>query len=103
MLVTFIYAAAFSIVIIAAMVWLLWRHKKAATGDINLIGALASVEATLAPEGAVLVRGELWRARLKPLQCAAVHHADRNMIVKRGSNVRVVGASDWLLEVELAD
>ncbi len=103
MLVTFIYAVAFSIVIIAAMVWLLWRHKKGATGDIKLVGALASVEAALAPEGAVMVRGELWRARLKPSRGAAVHDADRNMIVKRGSNVRIVGASEWLLEVELAD
>ncbi len=103
MLVTFIYAAAFSIVIITAIVWLLWRHKKGATGEINLVGAMASVEATLAPEGAVLVRGELWRARLKPSHGAAVCDADRNMIVKRGSTVRVIGASDYLLEVELAD
>lgn len=67
------------------------RHKKSAMGKLNLMGALASVETTLAPEGSVMVRGELWRARLRAggkLEC--------------GQRVRVVGASGHLLEVEPA-
>jgi membrane-bound serine protease (ClpP class) len=65
------------------------RHKKAAMGELNLMGALASVETTLAPEGSVLVRGELWRARLRT-----------GIKLERGRTVRIVGASDHLLEVE---
>lgn len=65
------------------------RHKKAAMGGLELQGALASVETTLTPEGAVLVRGELWRARLRS-----------GGTLERGRTVRVVGASEHLLEVE---
>ena len=39
------------------------RHKKAGTGNIQLLGAEAYVESQLNPEGAVLIQGELWRAR----------------------------------------
>jgi membrane-bound serine protease (ClpP class) len=67
------------------------RHKKSAAGEIDLMGALASVETTLEPEGSVLVRGELWRARLR---------SGGNL--ERGQKVRVVGASGHLLEVEPA-
>ena len=68
---------------------LLSRHQKAATGEFSLVGALASVEAALEPEGAVLVHGELWRARTRA-----------GVTVERGCRVRVVGASAHLLEVE---
>lgn len=66
------------------------RHKKAATGELNLMGAVASVETTLEPEGSVLIQGELWRAR-----------SPAGTTIERGSRVRVVGASGHLLEVEL--
>ncbi|MDQ3258867.1 MAG: NfeD family protein, partial [Acidobacteriota bacterium] len=66
------------------------RHRKASPEIIRLIGALASVEKELTPEGAVLVRGELWRAR-----------TSGDVIVGRGrDNVRVVGLSNHLLIVE---
>jgi membrane-bound serine protease (ClpP class) len=39
------------------------RHKKSATSELQLVGSSARVEAVLAPEGTVLVHGELWRAR----------------------------------------
>jgi len=66
------------------------RHRKASPKIIRLSGALASVEKELTPEGAVLVRGELWRAR-----------ASGDVIVGRGrDNVRVVGSSNHLLVVE---
>ncbi len=65
------------------------RHKKAATGELYLVGATARVETTLKPEGSVLVRGELWRARSRT-----------GVTIKSGRGVRVVGASRHLLEVE---
>ncbi len=76
-------AAAFSIVALS-------RHRKAASGDFDLIGAVALVETTLEPEGAVIVRGELWRARCSHMGAK----------VLRGERVRVVGASEHLLQVE---
>lgn len=54
-----------------------------------MVGAAAVVETTLEPEGAVLVRGELWRARSRS-----------GATVQRGGRVRIVGASGHLLEVE---
>ena len=65
------------------------RHRKAATGELDLMGALATVETTLEPEGSVLLRGELWRARLRT-----------GTNIERGRTVRIVGASNYLLEVE---
>jgi membrane-bound serine protease (ClpP class) len=76
---------AFVLVLIAA----LSRHQKAATGELKLIGAVALVETNLEPEGAVLVRGELWRARTLT-----------GTTVMSGRDVRVVGARGHLLEVE---
>lgn len=79
------------VMLIAAALYLviLSRHHKSATGDFELIGALAFVEARLEPEGAVLVRGELWRARTRA-----------GATVERGHRVRIVGARTHLLEVE---
>lgn len=69
------------------------RHKKKALGALHLIGRVARVEADLQPEGAVIVEGELWRARLS---------GDAGML-RRGNLARVVGASGYLLEVEPAE
>jgi membrane-bound serine protease (ClpP class) len=65
------------------------RHKKSGAGDVNLLGAVALVETSLAPEGSVMVRGELWRARSRT-----------GLTIERGQRVRIVGASQHLLEVE---
>jgi membrane-bound serine protease (ClpP class) len=65
------------------------RHKKGGVGDVDLLGAVAFVQTSLAPEGSVMVRGELWRARSRTGQT-----------VERGREVRIVGASQYLLEVE---
>jgi membrane-bound serine protease (ClpP class) len=65
------------------------RHKKGGVGELNLLGAKAVVETTLEPEGSVLVRGELWRARSRAGEK-----------IERGRAVRVVGANHYLLEVE---
>jgi membrane-bound serine protease (ClpP class) len=65
------------------------RHKKRAAGSLDLPNALAVVETTLQPEGSVLVRGELWRARSRT-----------GSTIERSRSVRVVRASGHLLEVE---
>ena len=64
------------------------RHKKGAGRVPDLTGRVGSVAVALRPEGAVLVAGELWRARVR---------SGGN--VERG-RVRVVGARGHLLEVE---
>ncbi len=64
------------------------RHQKRAAREVDLVGRVGSVAAALRPEGAVLVDGELWRARVRS-----------GRSVERG-RVRVVGARGHLLEVE---
>jgi membrane-bound ClpP family serine protease len=64
------------------------RHKKSARGVLDLTGRVGSVAEALRPEGAVLVDGELWRARVRS-----------GRSVERG-RVRVVGGRGHLLEVE---
>lgn len=66
------------------------RHQKLARRELDLMGALASVETRLEPVGAVLIQGELWRARTSA----------EGTNVERGQMVRVVAARDYLLEVE---
>ncbi len=51
------------IILVAICLIALSRHKKSGTGKIQLLGAEAYVESQLNPEGAVLIQGELWRAR----------------------------------------
>lgn len=75
---------------LAAYVAAVSRHKKASQEPLRLTGRVGSVERALAPEGFVMIDGELWRAR-----------ARGGAEVGRGeSNVRVVGARGCLLEVE---
>ncbi len=68
------------------------RHKKSATGELRLIGATALVDSDLNPDGTVLVRGELWRARCSEGTSIAVN-----------SLVRVVALEDHLLIVKPHD
>ena len=66
------------------------RQLKLSRRPLRLVGRVASVERALGPEGFVLVEGELWRARVRD-----------GVRVGRGRlNVRVVGASGCVLEVE---
>lgn len=46
-----------------AVVFALWRHKQSGMGQVELVGVKALVQTELTPEGAVLVKGELWPAR----------------------------------------
>ena len=66
------------------------RQKKSSRRPLRLVGRVASVEHPLGPEGFVLIEGELWRARVR-----GVGSVGRGL-----SNVRVVGASGCVLEVE---
>jgi membrane-bound serine protease (ClpP class) len=69
------------------------RRRKASGARLSPIGRLASVETPLAPEGAVMVDGELWRARLRE---------GARFVLEEG-RVRVTGARGHLLEVEPVD
>ena len=76
------------VLILTAYLIYLSRHKKSATGAINLVGATGIVQSTLDPEGSVIINGELWRAR-------AV-----NGPVGDQQRVRVVGVDSHLVLVE---
>lgn len=67
----------------------LFRHKKASSRIVYLIGEIGSVTTRLDPEGAVLVRGELWRARSGGGDPIPAH-----------LRVRVTGTDGHLLVVE---
>jgi membrane-bound serine protease (ClpP class) len=86
-------AAALTVLVItpAAVLAVLSRRKKAVTVEPHMVGSRGCVETTLRPEGSVLIRGELWRARSRS-----------GSKIERGQEIRVVGASGHLLEVEFA-
>jgi membrane-bound serine protease (ClpP class) len=88
--VTAIFLTSALFIALLALIAAASRHKKKAIGALHLIGRIARVETDLQPEGAVIVEGELWRARL----------SDKDAALKRGSQARIVGASGHLLEVE---
>src|ERR1700682_1236816 len=65
------------------------RHKRTANRQVSVLGAIGAIEIELEPEGAVIVNGELWRARFKG-----------GPGIKGETRVRVVGAHGHLLLVE---
>lgn len=67
------------------------EKKKSSRLPLELVGRVGSVETPLEPEGFVLVRGELWRARLR----------GGGRVERGDSNVRVVGARGYVIEVEV--
>lgn len=89
-IVTAIFLASVLFIALLGLIAAASRHKKQAAGALRLIGAVARVETDLQPEGAVIVGGELWRARL----------SGEAPPLRRGSRARIVGASGYLLEVE---
>lgn len=60
LLITILGSAALAALVIVIA---LYRHKKSAVGEITLIGEKGRVATSLTPEGAVIIRGELWPAR----------------------------------------
>jgi membrane-bound serine protease (ClpP class) len=67
----------------------LFLHKKASRGNVYLVGEIGSLTTSLDPEGAVLVRGELWRAR-----------SGSGIPIPAHLRVRVTGTDGHLLIVE---
>jgi membrane-bound ClpP family serine protease len=66
------------------------RHKKAGTDHIRLVGSTGLVDTKLAPQGTVLIQGELWHA------CS-----NDGIELEPGCKVEVVGSRDHLLLVRL--
>ena len=79
---------AFTIAALALVAGGLWHHKKSARRQLNPIGATGTIESTLDPEGAVIIDGELWRAR-----------TELGNTLKVRNRVRVVGVQAHLLLV----
>ncbi len=65
------------------------RRAKVKTGTEAMLGWLAVAQTPLAPEGQILVRGELWRARL----------TSKDSFVAAGDRVKVLRADGLTLEV----
>jgi membrane-bound ClpP family serine protease len=78
------------IVLAAAVLAALSRHKKSGTDHISLLGSTGLVDTKLSPEGTVLIRGELWHA------CS-----NDDIELEPGCKVKVVGSRDHLLLVRL--
>lgn len=68
------------------------KYKNSRRVNLNLIGAVAVVEERIAPEGSVLISGELWRA-----------FSQNERVIEPQAKVRVVSAYHHLLLVEPAD
>ena len=65
------------------------RRSKVRTGADAMLGWLAVAQTPLAPEGHILVRGELWRARM----------TSKDNPAAAGDHVKVIRADGMLLEV----
>lgn len=79
----------FVTLLLGLLVTALALHKRSANRQLNVMGARGIIETDLNPEGAVIIDGELWRARLK----------DGSSQETTGP-VRVVGVQGHLLLVE---
>ena len=80
---------ALTITLSLAIVIALYRHKKASSGPIHVVGETGEVSSDLMPEGTVFVHGELWRAR-----------SGQGLTLDSGTRVRVVGVEGHLLVVD---
>jgi membrane-bound serine protease (ClpP class) len=83
--------ASVAVFFLALLVTALFHHKKSSSQRLSVIGAFGVVETELDPEGAVIVKGELWRARLND-----------GPSMPGKARIRVVGAKGHLLLVEPA-
>ena len=80
---------ALTIALSLAIVVALYRHKKAGSGPVMVIGQTGEVVFELLPEGTVVVHGEVWRARSRD---------GSTLGAKR--RIRVVGVEGHLVVVE---
>jgi membrane-bound serine protease (ClpP class) len=77
--------------ILALLLWVasVARHRKQIIPATGILGLTGRADTVLDPEGAVRLRGELWRARTQTRIAA-------------GQSVRVIGFSGAILEVVAA-
>ena len=75
-----------------AVVIALYRHKKHTGSRSKVLGEVGKVSLDLKPEGAVVVHGELWRARSRS-----------GSLVSAQTRIRVVGVEGHLLLVEVCE
>ncbi len=87
----YILLIAVSVAILLVTLAAFLHHRKGATNAVDVIGKTGIAQKTLTPEGAVMIAGELWRAR-----------TNNETHIKQGERVRVCGASGHLLLVEHA-
>lgn len=80
------------IVLAAALLAVVSRHKKSGTVDVTVIGSTGLVDTKLDPHGTVLIHGELW--------CAC---SNDGSAIASGSKVSVMGMRNHLLVVTLQD
>ena len=85
-------AGAAALAALMLLVLALWRHKRASSGEIKLLGELGRVETKLDPEGTVIVAGELWRAR-----------SNTGEPIDANARVRVVAMQGHLVLVDLSE
>jgi membrane protein implicated in regulation of membrane protease activity len=76
------------LVALAVYIVLLSRHKKSATGPLNLKGRDGIVERTLSPTGTVLIDGETWPAT-----------TENRTTITEGERITVMGTDGILLVV----
>jgi len=85
----FIGILAVALLVISLLVFLLWRHKQAGSGEVRLIGETGRVETRLNPLGSIIVDGELWNAK-----------SSDGDAIEVDDSVRVVGMQGHLAVVE---
>jgi membrane-bound ClpP family serine protease len=90
--VSLISIGAALVMLVALIIAALSRHKKAASKDVRVLGQIARVDATLDPEGTVLLSGELWRAK-----------SSNGATISSRARVRVVGFQDHFVLVRVCD
>ena len=86
--VLFILLSASPLLLLALLALALHAHKRATCLNLPVIGATGFIEQSLDPEGAVIVNGELFRAR-----------ANRGLKINGPARIRVIGAEGHLLIV----
>ena len=75
-----------------ALVVALYRHKRASSRSVSVMGKTGEVVSDLMPEGTVIVQGELWRARSRD-----------GFALRTKAQVKVIGVEGHLLLVDRSE
>lgn len=89
MSVYFLLVPVVLLILAATLIAISARDRKRNPLNAPLLDSLAIVTSALAPEGAVLVRGELWLAR-----------SNNHSFIPNGARCTVVGLNDHLLLIK---